>query len=217
MADMEIFLAGERVLLLPEHALYWPAQATLLIADPHLGKAASFRKAAIPVPEGGTGGDLGRLDRAIARCGAERLIVLGDLTHARAGFAPTVVAALAAWRTRHEGLSLMLVRGNHDLRAGDPPATWGFTPVDEPFALGPFMLGHHPDIATAGYLLAGHTHPAVRLKGPGQQRVRLPCFLVGPQRAILPAFGGFTGAATVQPHEDERVYVVADGEVLAVR
>jgi DNA ligase-associated metallophosphoesterase len=217
MADLEITMAGERVLLLPEHALYWPAQATLLIADPHLGKAATFRAAAIPVPESGTDDDLARLDQAILRSGAERLIVLGDLTHARAGFAPPVVAAIAAWRARHGALSFMLVRGNHDLRAGDPPAAWGFAPVDEPFALGPFVLGHHPDLATPGYLIAGHVHPAVRLKGRGGQRLRLPCFMVGARRAILPAFGGFTGAATIQPHEDDQVYVIADGEVLAVR
>jgi DNA ligase-associated metallophosphoesterase len=217
MADTEITLAGEAVLLLPEHALYWPAQATLLIADAHLGKAASFRAAALPVPEGGTGDDLARLDRAIARCGAERLVVLGDLTHARAGFAPTVVAALAEWRARNGGLNLMMVRGNHDLRAGDPPAAWGFACVDEPFALGPFELCHHPDVATAGYQLAGHLHPAARLSGPGRQQERLPCFLVGPRRTILPAFGGFTGAKTVIPEEDDRVYVVADGEVLPVR
>ncbi len=217
MADIEISLAGEAVRLLPEHAIYWPAQATLLIADPHLGKAASFRAAALPVPESGTADDLARLDRAIARSGAERLAVLGDLTHARAGFAPVVVAAIAEWRARHGGLNLMLVRGNHDARAGDPPATWGFTCVDEPFALGPFMLCHHPDIATAGYVLAGHLHPAARLGGPGRQQERLPCFLVGPQRTILPAFGGFTGAATVRPEKDEHVYVVANDQVLAVR
>ncbi len=217
MADTEITLAGETVLLLAEHALYWPALATLIIADPHLGESEGLGAAALPAPEGGVEEDLARLDRTIARSGAQRLIVLGDLTHARAGFAPTMVATLATWRARHGELNLMLVRGNHDISASDPPATWGFTIVNEPFALGPFMLCHQPTIPTPGYIIAGHTHPAVRLNGPGRQQEQLPCFLIGPQRTILPAFGGFTGAVAVTPDEADHVYVVTDGEVLPIR
>ena len=33
-------LAGEELWLLPEKAIYWPAQQALLIADVHFGKAA---------------------------------------------------------------------------------------------------------------------------------------------------------------------------------
>jgi metallophosphoesterase superfamily enzyme len=65
-------------------------------------------------------------------------------------------------------------------------------------------------------VLAGHLHPAVALGGPGRQRERLPCFLFGPRRGILPAFGSFTGAATVRPTAGERVFVVAGDEVLQV-
>jgi metallophosphoesterase superfamily enzyme len=38
----------------------------------------------------------------------------------------------------------VLVRGNHDSRAGDPPASLGIRVVDEPFAVGPFAACHHP-------------------------------------------------------------------------
>jgi uncharacterized FlgJ-related protein len=37
--------------LLPEKAAFIPESATLLIADPHFGKATHFRKAGIPIPE----------------------------------------------------------------------------------------------------------------------------------------------------------------------
>jgi len=40
---------GEELLLLPQRALWWPAQKTLLVADLHFGKAATLRAHGIPV------------------------------------------------------------------------------------------------------------------------------------------------------------------------
>lgn len=214
---IETELAGEPVALLPERALYWPRGRALVIADAHLGKTAAFRAAAIAVPETPTAADLARLDLALDRTGAARLIVLGDMLHARAGRAPAVLDAVAAWRARRPGLELLLVRGNHDRGAGDPPPSWGVACVDEPCAMPPFALRHTPTPDPAGYALAGHLHPAAALAGPGRQRERLPCFLVGPRLAVLPAFGSFTGAATVRPRPGERVFVVAGDSVVEAR
>ena len=50
----ETALCGERVVLRVERALFWPAQATLFVADVHLGKAATFRAGGVPLPRGGT-------------------------------------------------------------------------------------------------------------------------------------------------------------------
>jgi uncharacterized protein len=82
-ADLDIELAGERVVLLPERALLWSRAATLFVADVHVGKAATLRAAAYAIPCGTTTGDLDRLGAAIKRSGARRLVVLGDLLHAR--------------------------------------------------------------------------------------------------------------------------------------
>src|SRR4051812_6702373 len=70
-------LAGEAVELLPQRALYWPAQQTLFVADVHLGKAAAFRAGGVPIPRGTTANDLDRLSMLITVTGARRLIVLG--------------------------------------------------------------------------------------------------------------------------------------------
>jgi DNA ligase-associated metallophosphoesterase len=214
--DCAISLAGEQVMLLAERALYWPRGRALLIADPHLGKAAAFRAASIAVPEALTAADLARLDRALERTGAARLMILGDLLHARAGRSPAVLEAVAAWRAARPGLELLLVRGNHDRGAGDPPPAWGVRCFDEPHLVAPFALRHLPEPSPSGYVLAGHLHPAVALVGPGRQRERLPCFMIGPHLAVLPAFGGFTGAATVRPRPGERCYVVAGDSVVPV-
>ena len=50
-----------------------------------------------------------------------------------------------------------------------------------------------------GYALGGHVHPGIVLRGAFDDSARLPCFVLGPRRAILPAFGGFTGLAMVTP------------------
>ncbi|HET7427286.1 MAG TPA: DEAD/DEAH box helicase, partial [Gemmatimonadales bacterium] len=60
MTDVGLRLAGEDLVLLPERALFWPRTATLVVADLHWGKAATFRAAGIPIPTGTTGEDLAR-------------------------------------------------------------------------------------------------------------------------------------------------------------
>ncbi|NJN19256.1 MAG: ligase-associated DNA damage response endonuclease PdeM [Oscillochloris sp.] len=207
-------VAGATLALLPERAIYWPAERTLLLADLHLGKAASFRAAAIAVPEDVTGADLARLDHMLARTGATRMIILGDLLHARSSRDQGLLAALALWRSRYRGLPIVLVRGNHDRSAGDPPQSWAITCVDAPYYQAPFALCHEPDQAAEHYTLAGHLHPAVELRGRGKQRERLPGFIFGPHRGLLPAFGSFTGAATIRPNAQDRVYVIADNTVI---
>jgi DNA ligase-associated metallophosphoesterase len=187
------------------------------VADVHWGKAATFRAAGIPIPGGTTTEDLARLDRAIRRTGARRLVVLGDLFHARAGRVATrTLATLRGWRERAGGLEIQLVRGNHDRHAGDPPPDLRINCLDAPAFLPPFVLRHQPDPSPEGYTLAGHVHPALVVSGPGLQRERLPCFLVRPRLALLPAFGSFTGGAPVHPEVEDRAFVVADGEVVAV-
>ncbi|NNM27435.1 MAG: ligase-associated DNA damage response endonuclease PdeM [Phycisphaerales bacterium] len=265
--------AGERLELSAERALLWPARRTLLIADVHLGKPAAFRAAGVPVPEETTQRDLTRLGGLLTTTGAERVIVLGDLLHARAGRTPVVVNTVTAWRARHRQADIVLVRGNHDLHAGDPPEAWEVRCVDEPWGVGGMRLCHRleadtdagtdadtdaatdadadadagtdtdtdtdagtdadADAATATAtdaatdpdtdaapppVIAGHLHPGVRLHDidAGGGSLRCPCFVFGPRRALLPAFGSFTGLAIVRPRVDDRIFAVGP-EVVEVR
>ncbi len=205
-----------RLQLLPERAAFLPDHQTLLVADAHIGKAQSFRQLGMPVPGGTTVGTLQRLSQAIRRTQAQRVVFLGDLLHSARSRAPATWAAVADWRAHHEGLELTLVRGNHDLHAGDPPAAWRINCVAEPLQLGPLALVHHPQPLPGSYVLAGHVHPAVMLGGGRQGRLRLPCFHFGPGLGLLPAFGEFTGMHTLSQQPEERVYVVADDEVRAL-
>jgi DNA ligase-associated metallophosphoesterase len=212
----QVQVAGETVLLLAQKALYWPREKMLVIADIHFGKAASFRALGVPVPRGTTSQNLDALDALVARHGAGHLLFLGDFLHARAAHAPATLAAMLAWRRRQPQLALTLVRGNHDLHAGDPAAALGIRLVDEPFTVGPFSFCHHPDLATPGYALAGHVHP-VFLLATRFDALRLPCFVVGPRRMILPSFGAFTGGFAITPDAGDAVYVSSGEAVHCVR
>jgi len=216
VADIETTVAGERVLLLAERALFRPRTGELLVADPHWGKAAAFRAAGVPVPGGTTAEGLDRLSRALERTGAARLVILGDLFHARSSKQAATLDAVRAWRGRHAALPVTLIRGNHDRHAGDPPGELGIDCCEAPCAAPPFLLAHHPYEAEEGYVLAGHVHPSVTLRGVGRQRERLPCFHFGARVGVLPAFGAFTGTADVAVSPGDRVFVVAGDTVLPV-
>jgi DNA ligase-associated metallophosphoesterase len=212
----ELVVAGETLLLLAQKALYWPRRKMLVVADIHFGKAASFRALGVPVPRGTTTQNLDALDALMALHDIGHIMFLGDFLHARAAHASATVAAMLAWRLRHPALALTLVRGNHDRHAGDPAAALGIEMVDEPYSLAPFSFCHHPDIATPGYALAGHTHPTFLL-ATRFDALRLPCFVVGPERMILPSFGAFTGGFLVTPGAGDAIFVSSGEQVHLVR
>ena len=209
-------LAGAELWLLAEKAVYWPEHKALLIADAHFGKAAAYRKLGQPVPHGTTASNLQVIDRILEKYPTEHLIFLGDFLHAPGSHSAGTLDALAAWRTDVADLRITLIRGNHDKRAGDPPAELRFEVVTEPLEMGPFALQHEPDPHPELHVLAGHIHPVYRLHGRGRQSLRLPCYLLRGKVSLLPAFGAFTGGYNMDSATDQRVYVVGDGGVWRV-
>jgi DNA ligase-associated metallophosphoesterase len=211
-------VGGTTLHLLPQKAIWWPDQRTLLVADAHIGKAVSFRRLGVPVPRGTTSATLDLLGQLVEHHSAARLVFLGDLLHSPRAHAAGTLHAFAQWRSRHVGLDLVLVRGNHDDRAGDPPAALGVQCVDEPYALpaaAGLALCHHPHTRAGAYVLAGHAHPCTHV-GRGIDRLRLPCFHFGATVGVLPAFGAFTGMHPIERVAGDRVFVVADNAVHAL-
>ena len=199
--------------LLPEYAIWWPTAKTLFIADLHLGKAATYRALGQPVPAGTTQENLARLTTLISRHAPTQIVFLGDFLHAATSRTPELLASLDEWRTRHCACEMTLVRGNHDSRAGDPPARLRITVVDEPYLVGPFAFCHHPQLHATHFVLGGHVHPVCRLSGRGRDSMRVPCFVAQARQAILPAFGEFTGGWMVRSGPEQRLYPVGGGVV----
>jgi len=211
---------GRTLWLLPQRAAWLPEVGLLMVADVHFGKAASFRRLGVPVPRGTTEANLARLDELISGLPDQREIVfLGDFLHAASGRAPATLQALQAWRDRHAGLALTLVRGNHDSHAGDPPAALGIEVVAEPWLHAGLALCHDPATPRPQGLtaVAGHLHPVARL-GRGFDTLRLPCFHARADGVlVLPAFGEFTGGALVQAAAGEALYLVTSEQVVALQ
>src|SRR5690606_39455983 len=90
-----------------------------------------------------------------------------------AGRAGATRAGLDQWRFGHGRSEMVLVRGNHDREAGDPPAALGIECVDEPMIEAPFVFAHHPAESTFGYVIAGHVHPGITLWGRDRKSTRL--------------------------------------------
>jgi len=211
-----ILAAGRPVTLLADKAAFLAASRTLLVADAHIGKAVSFRALGVPVPRGTTSETLAALSALIATWRARRVVFLGDFLHSARSHAAATLGAVARWRRGHAALELVLVRGNHDDRAGDPPPYLRMRVVDEPFELDGFALCHHPRPRRGAYVLAGHLHPCVSLAGRGFDHLRLPCFWLGDDVGVLPAFGAFTGMHPIRPGATDRVFAIADGAVTGV-
>ncbi|HEY2124865.1 MAG TPA: ligase-associated DNA damage response endonuclease PdeM [Chthoniobacterales bacterium] len=207
MNRLETICSGERMELFAEKAIFWPRKKTLLVADPHFGKASAFRHAGIPVPEDVTAEDLKRLDALLAATRARRMIFLGDFFHAKTGKSIATVESLNQWIANHRDLEFHLIRGNHDIHSGAVPEDWRFHITDNTLCDPPFVFSHAPFFSGEGYVVAGHIHPAVRCG------MRLPCFHFGAHCAVLPAFGGFTGTHVIKPEPTDRVFVLNEGEI----
>jgi DNA ligase-associated metallophosphoesterase len=213
--EIALDIAGARLTARADRALVWREMRTVFIADLHLGKAAAFRASGIAVPERGTSADLDRLAAIVREERATRLVILGDFFHARAGRTDAIADAAQAWRDALGDVEIVLIRGNHDRSAGDPPASLRFEFANNGMTLGPFSLRHEPEPSTTGYALAGHLHPAVRLEDPVTGQVlKAACYWFGASCGVVPAFGGFTGTAIIRPARGDRVIALLGGAAI---
>ncbi|MBO9660718.1 MAG: metallophosphoesterase, partial [Chitinophagaceae bacterium] len=105
-------IAGEHLVMSGERALFWENQQTLIIADLHVGKTGHFRKEGIGVPAAVYKDDLHRLLSQILFFKAERLIIVGDLSHS---IANRELDLFRKWRLDFSSLEVHLTKGNHDI------------------------------------------------------------------------------------------------------
>jgi uncharacterized protein len=184
-------LCGAELIADVSGVVYWPAEATLAVADLHLEKGSSFARRGIFLPPYDTRATLKALDHALQRHKPRRVIALGDSFHDRAGAARLAPSDHALLSALMSGREWVWVLGNHDPA---PPADLGGTSVDE-IRLGPLTFRHEPQAGSAGEI-AGHLHPCATVQARGR-RVRRRCFAFDGNRVVLPSFGAYTGGLSV--------------------
>lgn len=182
----------------PRRGLYWPGGRALFVADTHFGKDATARALGVAVPHGVTASDLQRLDGMISDYCPASLWILGDVFDSRAASEAKTADLVAGYVEKWKPAFAAMVPGNHDRHARLLADRTGIAWYPVETSVGPWCLAHEPCKSTGGHVLSGHLHPGVRLRGAGRQSLRLPCFLVGDECSVLPAFSEFTGLA-IQP------------------
>lgn len=209
---MELFeFKDQHLQLLPQKAIFWKEEKTLLIADTHFGKITHFRKSGIALPDRAAHQNLLRLEGLIMQWNPEKVIFLGDLFHSEMNTEWLMFKALIK---RFGQVQFQLIQGNHDILHRISYTTKHFELVETPLSYGPFLMSHEPVEDSSLYNLCGHIHPGVRLVGIGRQSLRFPCFFFGEKGGILPAFGEFTGLCMLQPTQSDNVFMIVDKKVV---
>lgn len=206
-----ISINNQNFKLHPSGAIFWSEKQLLLIADVHLGKVAHFRKHGSAVPQQVITKNFEQLDRVLSEFDATEICFLGDLFHSHIN---TEWILFEQW-VRSKKVSLSLVTGNHDIINPLRFKELDFELYSERM-IDTFLLTHEPEDRAGYFNFCGHIHPGVILQGSGKQHLRLPCFFKQPLQLILPAFGSFTGLYILEPSKEDAVFVIGDGEVIAI-
>jgi DNA ligase-associated metallophosphoesterase len=207
-------LLGQNFHLLPEKAVFWEEEKTLILADVHLGKAGHFRKSGIAVPVEVHLQDLVTLEVIVNRWKPAKVLIIGDLFHSDWN---AEWLFFTDWLEQFASVQWILVKGNHDILPATAYQLSILQIVPNKWEIYPFVFTHIPaETGNEWYNISGHIHPAVRLTGRGRQNLILPCYYFGSHNGILPAFGKFTGTATIQAQAGDAVFVISPGCVTRV-
>jgi len=219
--------------LWPGFAVTRPAYSQLIVADVHLGKAASFRAQGVPVPDQVTEESLERLSGLIRVSRSSSLSVLGDLIHDRKALSG-LLPIWERWREQHPRLELKLIVGNHDRKAGRSAIEKqlpGLQVHEEKLLDQGLLMAHEADdlidVQTPADApadapvnapvrgLCGHEHPVVLIPDALKAKhIRRPCFYLDHQQILhLPAFGSFTGGHPVSLAQCKRLFIDMVGAV----
>ncbi|MDP4260959.1 MAG: ligase-associated DNA damage response endonuclease PdeM [Bacteroidota bacterium] len=211
-------IGDEHLVMSAERTLFWENESTLIVADLHIGKTGHFRQAGIGVPQQVYKDDLHRLLAQILFFKAERLIIVGDLTHSVAN---KELDLFRKWRKDFPSLDLHLVKGNHDILEEKWYSEADISVKVGQFGVKQFLFVH--DILTPGinaekgqYFFSGHLHPGISIRGRGRQSLHFPCFYFTKKYCVLPAFSRFTGTYKVEPGEGEKAFAIIDKDIVPV-
>jgi uncharacterized protein len=200
---------GEWLLTAQRAALHLPT-ATAVIADLHLGYDAIRRHCGEAIPAVGLDETVASLSALHAGYDVRRLVIAGDLFE----------DARISWDWKDfmtwlgdTGIELAgVIPGNHDHRF--PNLTCPMPVCPNGVRLGTWRVVHgNGDLPERGCLVHGHLHPSFRWRGG----VSAPCYLVAPQRIILPAYSDDAAGVNVLREPAWRHYkcfVIAGDEVL---
>ena len=211
-------IGDDHLIMSAERSLFWENESTLIVADLHVGKTGHFRKEGIGVPQQVYKDDLHRLLSQILFFKAQKLVIVGDLTHSSANKETDL---FTKWRHDFSSLDVHLIKGNHDILEEKWYSGAGISVSVAQYQVKNFLFVHDiltPDVKAANnqYIFSGHLHPGVSIKGRGRQSLHFPCFYFAKKYCVLPAFSRFTGTYKVEPQKGEKAFAIVERDLLSV-
>jgi len=204
---LPIRFANQDFFLLQEKAIWWSATKTLILSDLHFGKAAHFRKNGLPISGQAHQTDLETLDYLLNNVPCQRLLILGDLFHSDFNLESTL---FFDWIKSNQ-IYTALVPGNHDIMHGQVYAKGGIVVLDNTHLESGICFVHKPEDAEpeVKYVMHGHLHPGLVLRGKGKQHAKLSAFFIFDNHQLaLPAFGALTGIHPINKRLAQQVFAI---------
>lgn len=201
MTAAPIHVAGERLMLDPAGALFWPTASLLVVSDPQLEKRPAFPCQGALLPPWDTSGTLERLALLLRHWSPRIVVALGASFQGNGGRVGLPPAEAARLRSIVAQRRFVWVKDNH---GSEPPRGFGGECVAS-FSLAPLVFRHQADADTEPGEISGHCRPkvAISLRGGG---VSCPCFVTDGRRVVLPAFGPCTGGLDIAAPAMRRLF-----------
>lgn len=186
----------------PEGGVLHRVERVAVVADLHLGYEWARGAAGDCVPPHSLAEAVARLEKLLERASITTLIVAGDLveSHRPCRRTEADVRRLADW-LEVRGVRLVLLRGNHDRARPEVP---------ESLVVDGWTIAHGDRPIVGDRTISGHFHPVLRVEG-----ISAPCFLIGPDRIILPAFSANAAGCDVRTAAIPRDWLQAGLRCLA--
>jgi putative SbcD/Mre11-related phosphoesterase len=201
--------------------------ATAVVADLHLGYVEARRQAGEAVPDEQLDEQLAGLARTMRSHGLRKLVIAGDLFED--GRCQQALRDFRNWLAR-TGIELKaVIPGNHDAII-ESSFEAELVVHSEGIRLGDWHVVHGDGIIPAGPAVQGHVHPSLRWsppsrairprifdRGKASSAINGPCYLVGREHLILPAFSRDAAGVNVLSlarWRSFRCYAIVDDRVL---
>lgn len=213
---MQLQLKNNTFILLEQKAVWWEEERTLLLSDLHIGKITHFRKEGIAVPQQAVEENFDRLDILMSNHDVKCIVFVGDLFHSDIN---SEWDRFCSWRNQYSEVDMILVLGNHDIIPVEKYKEICLVVYQQELKIGAFTFAHHPKplVEKEEYVISGHVHPVVKLRGLANQRLKFPCFYFGEQQALLPSFGEFTGGYIIEIADNDQVIAVVEDKLIKIQ
>jgi uncharacterized protein len=205
--------------LSPACCIFWEEESALILSDLHFGKSGHFRKSGIGIPQNIFKEDLQKLFAQIQFFKPRVLLIAGDMFHSSAN---KEMDFFIKWRNDFAQVQFKLMRGNHDILSAKFYKEANIDVVEDKLLIKDFCFTHDiesscNDEKNDHFTFSGHMHPGIKMNGPGNQSLMLPCFYFSKKYAILPAFSAFTGLAKIKPIASDHVFVLLKTGVMQLQ